>query len=104
MAAAAGFTQRQSAFKVAGELMRDRAIGRGRAACSACGRIKNGSWPLEEPPEPEALHPSAPAPDLARPWYWEGNVQACVVSELRARGYRIESAVDTTLKEPGTDS
>jgi hypothetical protein len=83
--------------------MRDQAIGRGKVACSACGRIKSGSWSLERTPEPEALDPSAPAPDLARPWYWEGNVQACVVSELRARGYRIESVVDTSTKEPGTD-
>ena len=35
-------------------------------------------------------------------WFWEGNVQARVVSYLRKRGYQV-SAVNTLKKERGPD-
>jgi hypothetical protein len=41
--------------------------------------------------------------DAARPWYWEGNVQAVAEEYLRSRGYRILKAANTAAKEHGKD-
>jgi len=41
--------------------------------------------------------------DPARPWYWEGNVQASLARFLLAEGWTIESAADTTSQQRGID-
>jgi hypothetical protein len=38
-----------------------------------------------------------------RPWFWEGNAQAAIVSHLVREGWRIQSCADTASKAPGKD-
>jgi hypothetical protein len=102
-APAAGFPKRQVVYQLATELAKQSAIGRAKAICSVCGAFKNASWSLGVVPSPDSIRLSPPATDPARPWYWEGNIQARIVEDLKSRGYLIESVVDTATKEPGTD-
>jgi len=43
------------------------------------------------------------APAAGRPWFWEGNVQAQIVSELARNGFQIRRVADTESHEPGRD-
>jgi hypothetical protein len=40
---------------------------------------------------------------VEQPWYWEGNVQAAVVSHLKSARYWIKSTANTATKEQGKD-
>lgn len=57
-------------------------------------------------PGPEALVDAAVgAPPVAHDdeWFWEGNVQAAVVSHLAATGWRIRRVANTATSEHGVD-
>jgi len=41
--------------------------------------------------------------DTARPWNWEGNVQAVVVDFLSKNGYKISQVANTAIFEKGKD-
>jgi hypothetical protein len=60
-------------------------------------------WPA---PAPEALVDAAAlSAPLAHDdeWFWEGNVQAAVVSHLAATGWRIRRVANTATSEHGVD-
>jgi Holliday junction resolvase len=42
-------------------------------------------------------------PPEIEPWFWEGNVQAAVVSDLAANGWRIRRVANTATSEHGVD-
>lgn len=46
---------------------------------------------------------SQPSGDEGREWYWEGNVQDCVVRYLQEQGYRIRAVADTASHQTGVD-
>lgn len=58
-------------------------------------RLRDARLTIETPVEP--------AGEAARPWYWEGNVQASVARFLVAAGWTIESAADTASRQRGID-
>jgi hypothetical protein len=58
------------------------------------------------PPDPEARIEPKDQPrksDQDDPWFWEGNVQAAVVSDLAANGWRIRRVANTATSEHGVD-
>lgn len=57
----------------------------------------SGDRPAASAPRAESGEPDN------RPWYWEGNVQAALVSHLREKGYRITRTADTASREAGKD-
>lgn len=52
---------------------------------------------------PSVLATSTLSADAAKPWFWEGNVQAAVVSYLVSQSYDIHSLADTATKARGKD-
>ena len=90
-AAASGFAHRQTAFQLARDLSKTDGIGRAKATCAACGAYKNASWTSGVTPSPELIRLQSPIPNAARPWFWEGNVQARIVDELNSAGSAILS-------------
>ena len=71
-------------------------------------RLMSGdpSVPRLQPIEPEdlidgAVEPTSTAHDDE--WFWEGNVQAAVVSFLAAAGWRIRRVANTATSEHGVD-
>ena len=102
LAAAAGFTQRQTAYQVASQLAATGRIQRNRAACSICGRVKNASWVGQLPPVPVPVQ-STPLDGEERLWHWEGNVQNRIAAALRQRGISITAFANTATKEQGID-
>ncbi|MBI2907537.1 MAG: MarR family transcriptional regulator [Chloroflexi bacterium] len=73
------------------------------------GKIRNflsGTQPqtrADAPSHRTTAHANAQAGAAGRPWHWEGNVQATVVSYLAARGCRITRVADTASRERGKD-
>jgi hypothetical protein len=62
--------------------------------------------PAWAPPNPEALVDAAVEILQAAhedEWFWEGNVQAAVVSHLASRGWRIRRVANTAASEHGVD-
>lgn len=43
------------------------------------------------------------ASDETHPWYWEGNIQAALVTYLAKNGYKIIAAANTAARESGKD-
>jgi len=70
---------------------------------SSGGKIRN--FLNEGPIVGESIPlPSASVADVVpRPWFWEGNVQAAVVTYLRIIEYQIMSVANTATREPGKD-
>lgn len=65
-----------------------------------CGKIHNFLNPDAPQTRPTNTLPPVGA---ERPWNWEGNVQARVVTYLREKGYSIVSTADTATKQQGKD-
>ena len=42
-------------------------------------------------------------PENDMPWYWEGNVQGCVIDYLKSQGYSITRSANTRTRETGKD-
>jgi hypothetical protein len=60
----------------------------------------------EEEQTSERVSPAigkAPGPPTIDPWFWEGNVQAAIVSRLAAVGWQILAVADTASRAQGTD-
>lgn len=53
--------------------------------------------------QPREETPMSGTPELPRPWYWEGNVQAVLATNLVAEGYQLRQVVDTAFKAAGVD-
>lgn len=72
------------------------------------GKLRNFAKPgvskklAAQTPVLVAPEPVGPLPG-ARPWFWEGNVQAAVVAYLVKQGYTIASVANTATKERGKD-
>lgn len=73
-------------------------LGRGRATCRVCGRVKKAVWA-----EPTADYEILEEQAAARPWHWEGNVVAVVKQWLEERGATVLSVADTASRERGAD-
>jgi len=56
-----------------------------------------------QPPQISPTPPKAERPAPARPWFWEGNVQAAVIRYLASRGWSIRSVADTASRQRGKD-
>lgn len=105
LAAALGLKQRQQAYSRCTELAGEGLIRRDRST----GKWRN--YPLGSPPLPPVTPSDPVSPptlppqqeDPARPWFWEGNVQARVAAQLQRQGYKILFAADTASKETGRD-
>jgi hypothetical protein len=79
------------------------------------GKIRNfwvGGTSVAQPPRPspkprvaEVAPGAVPKPDVDKKqnWYWEGNVQARVVTYLAAQGCKIVSVADTASHQTGVD-
>jgi len=68
------------------------------------GRTLRNFYCASLSPAPAAAGPEVRAAAAeSRPWYWEGNVQAAVVSYLAANGHRIVRVADTASREAGKD-
>jgi hypothetical protein len=78
-------------------------IGRGKAPCKVCGAYKNASWALVAAQSTTAIVVQPAADERARPWFWEGNVQARIVENLERSGYTIGHTENTATREAGTD-
>jgi hypothetical protein len=76
-------------------------VGRGRYRRRA-NRGSQGEEPApaERPPEPAR---DAPVGVHDKEWFWEGNVQAAVVSHLAANGWHIRRVANTASSEHGID-
>lgn len=78
---------------------------RDKGRCSKClkGKIvtylSGHSSAAREPRDSE----QSTAEVTERPWYWEGSVQATVVSYLAYNGYRIQNVANTYTREAGKD-
>ena len=86
LTAKAGFRARQVACQIGTELATAGRISRARADCASCRRYKIGNWglrsaPTRTAPPPATVSPAAAASPVARPWYWEGNVQAVLARQ-----------------------
>lgn len=95
-----GLKQRQQANSRCRRLAAEGIIERG----SVGGKIRN-RW-VGGGRDPVAIHSDSPSEvesSLTRPWFWEGNVQAQVITHLKAKGYNILRAANTASKEQGKD-
>lgn len=100
--------QRQTAYSICTQLSHDGAIDREQNTCAYCRGYKLVNRLCSVDPAvgiAQVSMPDAPEEpsDQARPWFWEGNVQAALVSWLTANGYSIRSVANTATKEAGKD-
>lgn len=56
-----------------------------------------------QPPPGSTIPPPEPHTDAASEWYWEGRVQAAIVSGLVRLGWEIRAVSDTASRAQGTD-
>jgi hypothetical protein len=100
IAVALGLKQRQQANSRCRQLAAQGVIERR----SVDGKIRNhwiGGGKAQAAARIESLVEEDPS--SARPWFWEGNVQAQVVAHLKAKGYTILRMANTASKEQGKD-
>jgi hypothetical protein len=97
-----GIKPRQTIYQLCSRLAKEKSVFRNSSRCSGCGKVKitnsiNFNIPLDKP-EPDQ-------PDIVshRPWYWEGNIQAKLVSFLAKEDYKITRVADTKSRESGKD-
>lgn len=100
--------QRQIAHSICNQLSRDGAIEREQNTCAYCRSYKlvNRLPTVDTAGKmAQVMIPAAPeeAPDQVPSWFWEGNVQASLVTWLAANGYSIRAVADTVAKTPGKD-
>ncbi len=71
--------------------------------CAFCRapKICNHAGSSQVPPQ--VASPVAETDDHGRPWHWEGNVQARLVTHLASEGWRLVSAANTAAKSTGKD-
>lgn len=96
----AGMKYRQQANSRGRQLAESGQLRRGAGTCNTCGKHKTVSVPgdVELPVMIEAARQSDD-----KPWHWEGNVQASLVTHLEAEGWRLLSSANTATKEAGVD-
>jgi hypothetical protein len=110
LAPAVGWKTRQQARAASLRLESAGLVSRRLGVCASCGGTKTvtrqcdvrttGASPAgNSSPEP----PMTPVLQKDRPWYWEGHVQATIVSHLVGAGWRITQAMSTASKAPGID-
>jgi hypothetical protein len=93
-----GMKYRQQAYSRGRELASAGAIVRMQGECSRCRKIKTVSIVTGQP------LPETQATDVGdRPWFWEGSVQATLVSHLQSEGWTLLSSANTSTKEAGVD-
>lgn len=105
LAAASNVQPRQTARSIArqlasaGELFRDEF-----GLCGKCHKHKQTTAARGQGGVTTSIRETPKRADTsARPWHWEGHVQAAVEAWLVGRGWTITQAVDTASKQQGTD-
>lgn len=104
---------RQEVYKNCTSLAAAGLICRGTNTCIMCAKIKKVSSSNNAHQARMSLDvPAGSSLDSSNdklrmvdtmPWYWEGNIQARLVSYLVTHGYTIRSVAHTASKSPGKD-
>jgi len=103
---ASGVKPRQTVYTICTGLSAKGLIVRHHGKCSHCRKAKLTSRISDSQQsniEAAAAQSSTIETSGARPWYWEGNVQAQVVSYLAYNGYAIRNVANTASREAGKD-
>ncbi|QSO50909.1 hypothetical protein JZ785_18765 [Alicyclobacillus curvatus] len=107
LSAVSGVEPRQQVYSICTGLHANKLIHRHHGKCDHCRKAKlTNSMLNNQRPHDEvavAALPSITPTKDSRPWYWEGNVQARVVSYLAKTRYAIRSVSDTASREAGKD-
>ncbi len=108
LSTASGVKPRQTVYTICTDLFAKGLIYRHHGKCDHCRKAKLTNCVLDgqqayaetaataQPPAPQTV-------DARRPWYWEGNVQAQVVSYLVYNGHTIRNVANTASREAGKD-
>jgi len=115
LAKIAGITPRQTVYQNCTGMAKAGIIRRDQGECASCAKVKKVSW-MENPVEPhadfhgslgrgraQALSDQKTESKTSPPWYWEGNIQARLVTYLATQGYAIRSVADTASRSQGKD-
>lgn len=78
-------------------------ISRDTESCPQCGKTKLVNRFIGDSTGRQSPRRISPTISVARPWYWEGNVQHRIVDYLETAGCLISSAADTESREAGKD-
>lgn len=104
---ASGVKPRQQVYMICTDLYAKKLIHRHHGKCDHChkGKLTNDvlAGHRTQVEATVTTQTSAPKAVDARPWYWEGNVQAQVVSYLAYNGYTIRHVANTASREAGKD-
>jgi len=106
-----GIKPRQQIYQICSNLGKNQLIKRKPDRCSHCGKEKivNSFHSNNSPNQSSNLIstqlPKSPtnSSDIEPPWYWEGNIQAALVTFLVTQGYSITRVSDTASRENGKD-
>ena len=102
-----GIKPRQQVNQICRRLVKSGQIIRLKAACTLCNKFKvvnsTSLTNFNAKISPDVESSSVRSGEYEHPWYWEGNVQASVVSHLVSRSYRVMSVADTASRSSGKD-
>ncbi|MCY3783894.1 MAG: hypothetical protein OXG79_08930 [Chloroflexi bacterium] len=105
-----GIRPHQAVNGAANRLKKEGRVDRIERACPSCKKWKRVNSLVSRPsdPRPEAQERTAQSakdgtaePD--KPWHWEGNVQARIVSHLVECGHAVRAVADTASRTAGKD-
>lgn len=107
----APFKRRQISRRVGEDLGNAGKVTRTKGTCIFCDKKKkvsalaNGSMGAAAKAKSAVAGPVTATSTYspAKPWFWEGNIQATLVKHLISQGYTIHSFADTASKKPGID-
>lgn len=107
LSTASGVKPRQTVYAICTKLFEAHTIIRHHGKCNHCRKAKlvNRACDTQQS-RTETAAPDKPPLSEGRgtdAWYWEGNVQARVVSYLAYNGYKIQNVANTAPREPGKD-
>ncbi len=116
LAKVADISPRQTVYQNCTALAKAGLIERGQGECALCGKVKKVSWTGNLMDPSAGFHDAAGVKrggvsssdhkmksDGTFPWFWEGNVQAKLVTYLAGCGYSIRSVADTISRTRGKD-
>ena len=105
-----GIRPHQAVNSTANRLKKEGQVVRTNRSCPSCSKTKlvnslpgQAAAPRPEPSHrsPQLLKAGAAASD--RPWHWEGNIQARIVSHLVEHGHAIHAVANTATHAQGKD-
>lgn len=102
-----GVKPRQTVYAICRDLHKESSILRHQAKCHRCRKVKLSNRLSDKSLTEIETAATSPAKvvshDEQSPWFWEGNVQAKVISYLVQNGCSIRSAADTASRAQGKD-